>query len=69
MIFNANGKLVAQLSAKSPKAPIIMTLEPGKYKINITSSEVVPFEIDFEVPENAYTNEANPATFLLTPKH
>lgn len=69
MVFNTNGKLVAQLSAKSPKAPFIITLEPGKYKINITSSEVVPFEIDFEVPENAYTNQANPVTFLLTPKH
>lgn len=68
-VFDTNNRLVAHISGKSPKAPFIMALEPGKYKINITSSEIVPFEIDFEVPENAYANEANPVTFLLTPKH
>lgn len=68
MIFDLNNQLVAQISAKSSKSPYIMVLEPGKYKISITSQEIVPFEIDFEVPENAYNHTPNPVTFLLSPK-
>ena len=68
MVFNSSRQLVAQISAKSAKDPFIMVLEPGKYQIDITSEEIVPFDIEFEVPENGYNNQPNMITFLLTPK-
>ena len=68
MVFDKMDRLVAQVSAKTPQSPFIVVLEPGIYKVVITSDETEPYEVDFEVKENSYSGDVSLVTFLLTPK-
>lgn len=68
MIFDARDQIASIVSSKTPQSPFIVVLKPGKYKVSITSDEIEPFEVDFDVPETSYDGVASPVTFLLTPK-
>ena len=66
-VFDANGELVADVKTSLTRQTFILALDPGKYKMIITSPESKPYEEEIEVVEKVYTQDAIEKIIVLEP--